>query len=100
MGIRNLFLCEVFGDVKQMKKYLTRWQQIESVEVERESDSFVWVGGRRRIKISDYECYHSTGEDAKNYIIQRAQDEVDRISKQLDFAKANLEKAKNAKIPE
>lgn len=82
-----------------MTKYRSRWQEIEAVEVERETESCVWINGRKNNKRTDYECYHDTPEHAKAWIISQAQKEVAAAERQLRCAQEKLSKAQNAKLP-
>ena len=82
-----------------MTKYRSRWQEIELVEVERETESCVWINGRKNSKATSYECYHDTAEQAKQHIIAEAQKEVDAAKNALKYKEDKLEKARNAKMP-
>jgi len=42
----------------------TRSPKIEKIEVEKTTESSVWINGRRRSRKSSYECYFDTKEDA------------------------------------
>ena len=54
-----------------MKMYKTDiWSYgspITEVEVERVSDKSIWIKGNRRSKISSYECYFDTLNEAKEH---------------------------------
>jgi hypothetical protein len=69
------------------------------VEIERETESCVWINGRKNNKTSSYECYHDTPEQAKQWIINRAQTELDAVKCQLQYAEEKLAKAHNVKMP-
>lgn len=87
-------------EAPKSKKYIAclMWQEIKLVEIEKESDSCVWVQGRRKLKKSDYESYHDTEERAKECLIDDAESKVDSAERALIHAKAKLEKAQAAKI--
>jgi hypothetical protein len=57
-----------------MKKYRARWNEITEVDVERETDAFVIIGGRRNAKRSDCENFYDTHAEAVSHILdtQRA----------------------------
>lgn len=44
--------------------------EIESVEIERETESSIWIKGRMRSKRSRYEIYHASWQDAHDYLFQ------------------------------
>lgn len=73
-----------------MKKYLARFSSIWLVEVEKESESCVWIRGRKRLKTSSYESYFDTFEDAKASIVSECNAQVERYKKQLHAAKSAL----------
>lgn len=73
------------------------FSKIDKVEVERETESSVWIGGRRRSKNTDYECYHDTWNDAKCHLIGLAQADVDKYRFRLERAKSILGNAKGLK---
>jgi hypothetical protein len=50
-------------------------------------------------KVTRYECYHDTPEQAKAWIIAEAQKEVESAQRKLDYANKKLEAARNAKLP-
>lgn len=57
-----------------MKFYrTTRWNiKIEPIEADRETESCIFVGGRKAKKITDYECYYNTWREARDSIVARA----------------------------
>jgi hypothetical protein len=78
---------------KIMIKYRTlKWSsKIEPVEVERETDSSVWIKGQRNSKITEYHCYHDTWQEAKDTLLNRASDKItlaeSMLSGAIDFLK-------------
>lgn len=72
-----------------MIKYLTKFKTIERVEVERETDSSVWVNGRRNAKRGEYWNYWNTWDDAKAFLLKEAEDNL--ISARLRLSKAQGE---------
>ena len=81
-----------------MKKYRTRWQEIELVEIEKETESCVWIKGRKSLKRSTFESYHDTEYDAKGFIIGEAEDNLTAAERSVEYCKQKLEKAKAAKV--
>lgn len=45
---------------------------IERVEVERETNSSVWINGSRSAKESGYKSYFDSWDDAKDHLLKRA----------------------------
>jgi len=61
-----------------MKKYFAqiqkRWScqaEIKEIEVERETDSSVWINGRRNAKRSDWGNYYDTWQEAHDALLSR-----------------------------
>lgn len=83
---------------------MTGWQQtIEKVEVERETEKCVWVKrwgsqtASRRNKMSDYECYFDSFDEAKAYLVDAAKRKVTAAEARLQSLKAELKKANDLK---
>lgn len=81
-----------------MNKYRTRWQEIELVKIEKETESCVWIRGRKSLKRSSYESYHDTEYDAKAFIVGEAEDNLAAAERSVECCKQKLEKAKAAKL--
>jgi len=81
-----------------MKKYRTRWQEIELVEIEKETESFVWIKGRINLKRKYRESYHDTEYDAKAFIIGEAEDNLAAAERSVEYCKQKLENAKAARL--
>lgn len=96
-----------------LTKFKTRTYSIniEPVEVEKETEHFVYIPtvshsnkkpspSRREGKISEYSSYHDSWEDAHNFLMKRATDKV--TSARVDLARANgeLGNVKGMKKPE
>ena len=77
-----------------MKMWKARWQEIVEVEVERVSDAYVWINGRRRNRRGSWETYHESWEKAKAHLIAEAERECQQAAYQLDYAHAKLEKVR------
>lgn len=84
-----------------MIKYITRWDKIEKIEIECETETqVVLMGGERSNKISDYECYFDTWADAKQCLLDRAQRAVLGIRRSLEVANGTLGNIKGMKNPD
>ena len=71
---------------------------ISPVEVERETDSCIYIGGSRQAKSSNYNSYYRTWAEAKEALVARAlrkhenaQDAFDRACRELLEAEAERE---------
>ena len=75
-----------------MKKFMaeTYAHSIKPVEVERETDSCIWIKGRRHSKTGYYESYFNTFLEAKKHLLAKAQQKVDVHQWELDQAKKKL----------
>ena len=73
--------------------------QIYEVEVERETENSVWINGRRSAKQTSDACYFDTWEEARDYKLSNAQDEVERARSALERAKSKLGNIKGLKKP-
>lgn len=83
-----------------MHKYkTTSFSGITSVEIERETDSSVYINGRRRSKRSEYEDYFDTWEEAHEFLTRRAQDDVESARHVLERANSRLGNIKGMKKP-
>jgi hypothetical protein len=77
-----------------MIKYLTHSHylraEIKAVEVERETDSSVWINGHRMAKETGWDKYHDYWESAKAHLIVMAVFEVENAERKLVKAKKLL----------
>jgi hypothetical protein len=73
--------------------------EIKPVEVEKESASCVWVGGRRTNKVSSYDNYFGTWEEAHAYLITEAEKHVNSARLALERAKGAQGNVKGMKKP-
>jgi len=89
-----------------MKKYVTgtgRWgvaAKIEVVEIERETESSVWVRGNRLGKITESHVYHDSWAAAHSYLLEKAKGKVEYARRQLEEHKSYLGNVKGMKNPE
>ena len=68
---------------------------IERVEIERETESSVWIGDRRRAKRSEYESYWDSWEEARSYLIEKAEGRFDAAFKYASAAEEDLAAARS-----
>lgn len=73
--------------------------EIDEVEVERETESSVWINGRRHAKQTSCACYFDTWDEALDYKLSKSQDEVERARSALERAKSKLGNIKGLKKP-
>ena len=64
---------------------------ITAIEVERETESSVWIHGRRNAKRSGYLNYFDTFEQAKDFLLSEAHKIIDAKKAALGNAEAYLE---------
>lgn len=76
-----------------VKKYIAKSGciEIQPVFIERETDSSVWINGRRKSKQSEYENYFDTIDEAKQFIIQKAKNEVSQYQNRLEMAEKHYD---------
>ena len=78
-----------------MTKYKTgdtRWgvmAEIEPVEVDKDTDSSVWIRGRRRAKVSEYEVFHDTWQSAHEHLLRKATERVESLIRQLEWPRGD-----------
>lgn len=84
-----------------MIKYRTRFNEINAIEVFRETDKqvVILVGKteRRENKFSDWSSWHDTWEAAHAFLIAKAEEKVDSLRLQLEQAKVTLGQIKGMK---
>ncbi len=67
---------------------------IQRVEVERETNSTVWVDGRRHAKVSTWKNYFDSWGDAKTNLLIEARKKHDLHQMRLQDAARNIKKIK------
>lgn len=81
------------------RKFKFSLGRISIVEIDRETDSMVWVNGRGCKKLTGFESYFDTFEQAKNHAIALAMQRVTNARRTLDYANDVLGNAKGLKDP-
>ena len=68
-----------------MKLYMTNYSgQIKEVESEKQTDKSVFINGVRSAWRSTYSCFFKTFDEAKNYVINNCQSQVDTAKNRLE----------------
>lgn len=82
-----------------MLKYKTGGfvKPIEPVEIERETDKCVYIRGCRHAKLTDYYAFHDTWDEAKAYLMSKAEDSVFNARRNLERANSHLGNIKGLK---
>ena len=80
-----------------MKKYRALFEQIESYEVVKETPKqiiYINNSGReiREQKMTGYYSWHDSYDDAKQALIEKHSDDVEKKERQLEYAKEKLRK--------
>ena len=76
------------------------FEEIEPVVIDRFTDKAVWIEGRKKARYADCRSYHETWEETHQYLIDKAQQEVDSLRNQLARANGNLGRIRGMKPPE
>jgi hypothetical protein len=83
-----------------MIKYRTKFDKIEAVEIERETEKQVIIPAqgrskaRRENKASDMNNWHDTWGAAHAFLVENAQRNVESLRKQLELTNDKLEQIK------
>lgn len=88
-----------------MIKYLTYYgtshsNKITAVEIERETETSVWIDGQRRQKRSSYENYWDTWDEAYAHILGKAERKAVSARIHLNTANNELDSIKSITKPE
>lgn len=81
-----------------LKYKISKWSNPEAIYIERETDSFVWIKGRRNSKSTEYEKYFDTIDECKQWMIGcvdrdilSAEDRLYRLRKEKEKLLKNIE---------
>jgi len=90
-----------------MKKYKVNFHgdfhvnpKIEVVEVERETDSSIWVNGNRFSKRGAWKSYFNTFEEAKAALIEKQKEKNKRLERSLKRGTAVLNEVEALSEPQ
>jgi hypothetical protein len=75
-----------------MIKYKLTYRGIEKVEVEKETQHFVYINGRRDAKRCDWQSYYDTLSDAKQRVISDQNAIIASAYKKIKEAELLIEK--------
>jgi hypothetical protein len=85
-----------------MLKYMAKhsWRdEIRAVEVDKETESSVWISGRRRPKLAQSATFHDTWDEAHAHLTAIAEGEVMHHRIALERAKSRAGNIKGMKRP-
>lgn len=83
-----------------IKKYKTRWGRISVETFEKETDCFlVGANGRRTSKRSSWENYFDSWDEAKQFLLDEAQQKLDMCRRSLADAQSKFGNIKGMKPP-
>lgn len=74
--------------------------EIRPVEVQRGSDTNVWINGRRRAKKSDVCSYYQSWDEARQALVSELFGKELRAQSQVDHYRAKKQAASQLKKPE
>lgn len=77
--------------------YYGSGQMIVRVEVEKETENSIWVGGSRRSKKTSYETFHDSWDLAKQHLLDSAERSLDSARRRLQEAQSYLGNVKGLK---
>ena len=72
---------------------------IEEIEVERETDSSVWINGRRNAKNSSLHKYCDTWGEAHLFLLEKAERSLESARRSLERAQGEYGNIKGMKAP-
>lgn len=80
-----------------MIKYYAYFGTIKPVEVERVTDNSVWVRGRRSNREGTYDGYFDSWEEARQFLLKKAQVKLDSARRHLEAAQSEYGNIKGLK---
>ena len=79
------------------KAYYYSRPEVEKVEVEKETESSVWIQGRREVKETQYSAFFDTFQEAKDFLIDVFEKKAQTVRRQLERANGYIGDAKGLK---
>lgn len=76
------------------------FNEIVPVDVDKATDSSVWIGGRRLARATDHQSYFPTWDEAHAHLLQRAQEDLDRARRSLERAQGRHGNVKGMRQPD
>ena len=77
----------------KVNKYISKFgneKWIVPIEVEKFSESSVWIKGNRHNRIAEYDNYFPTQDEAFNFAVSRVQGKIDYLKDSLKSAEIVL----------
>lgn len=71
--------------------------EVKKVEIEKETESSVWIKGRREAKETQYHAFFDTFQEAKDFLIDVFEKKAQAVRRQLEQANGHLGNAKGLK---
>ena len=71
-----------------MKKYMTRLGRIQEIEIERETNHYVWCNGHRNKKKTGFMCFFDTFDEAKKHLIDEAENQIKENELRIESLKS------------
>lgn len=80
-----------------MKKFRANSNGIDEIEIIKETNKQVvflnsYKRETREAKISDWDSWHNTKDEAINYLVTKKQNEIDQLMAQIEYRKHQLNK--------
>jgi hypothetical protein len=64
------------------------YDEIKPVEVEKHTDSSVWVKGKRLSRTTEWSCYFDNFQDAKDHLVRKCRSKIEHHRQQaLNYGK-------------
>lgn len=88
-----------------MKKYKTKWRnEIEEVEILRETDKCVFLKGRnggedKELKRTSWHNFFNTWEEARSFLLGKAKGKLDRANRDVSGCIHNLNEVEDMTPP-
>jgi hypothetical protein len=79
--------------------YRIRWEQITPVQVERSTQTSIWMDGHRESRASNYTSYFPSWEEARNYLLDKTEREAASLKAQLTRKEGLLGNLRGMKEP-
>lgn len=77
--------------------YYGSGQMIKEVQIDKETDKSIWIGGRRRSKESSYYTYHDSWDLARDHLMSLAEISLENARVRLQKAQSHLGNVKGLK---
>jgi hypothetical protein len=74
--------------------------KVAEVDVERETESSVWIDGSRTSKRSVHENYFDSWEEARDYLLTMAENDLMSARRKLELAQGRVGNIRGMKKPE